>query len=123
MTTETQSAGQPSSGSRLGRTARTTAGCLLRLLFIVILGIGLGAAVYYGVVYGAPALYYQYVYPVQQNTLRLEDLEARQAQSDQQLPTAWLPCRPAWRPSRSRATSTGRPFPACKPDSTPSRPR
>ena len=84
MTTETQSAGQPSSGSRLGRTARTTAGCLLRLLFIVLLGIGLGAAVYYGVVYGAPALYYQYVYPVQQNTLRLEDLEARQAQGDQQ---------------------------------------
>jgi small-conductance mechanosensitive channel len=42
MTTETQSAGQPSPGSRLGRTARTTAGCLLRLLFIVILGIGRG---------------------------------------------------------------------------------
>lgn len=85
MTTETQPVGQSSSGSRLGHTARSTAGCLLRLLFIVILGIGLGAAIYYGVVYGAPALYYHYVYPVQQNTLRLEDLEARQAQSDQQL--------------------------------------
>jgi chaperonin cofactor prefoldin len=85
MTAETQPVGHSASGSRLGRTARSTAGCLLRLLFIVILGIGLGAAIYYGVVYGAPALYYQYVYPVQQNTLRLEDLEARQAQSDQQL--------------------------------------
>jgi chaperonin cofactor prefoldin len=85
MTSETPSAAQPSSGSRLGRTARSTAGCLLRLLFIVILGIGLGAIIYYGVVYGGPALYYQYVYPVQQNRLRLEDVEARQAQSDQQL--------------------------------------
>jgi hypothetical protein len=62
----------------------TVGGCLLRLLLIIILGIALGAAVYYGMVYGGPALYYQYVYPVRQNTLRLEDLEARQAQSDQQ---------------------------------------
>jgi hypothetical protein len=73
MTTETSS------------RVRTAAGCLLRLLFIILVGIGLGAAVYYGVVYGGPALYYQYVYPVRQNTLRLEDLDARQAQSDQQL--------------------------------------
>jgi septation ring formation regulator EzrA len=71
MTTETPS------------RVRTTAGCLLRLLFLILLGVGLGVAIYYGVVYGAPALYYQYVHPVQQNTLRLEDLEARQAQSNQ----------------------------------------
>jgi chaperonin cofactor prefoldin len=73
MTTETPS------------RVRTTAGCLLRLLFLMILGVGLGLAIYYGVVYGAPALYYQYIYPVQRNTLHLEDLEARQAQSDQQI--------------------------------------
>lgn len=73
MTTETSS------------RARTVAGCLLRLLFLVVLGIGLAAAVYYGVAYGAPAFYRQYVHPVQQNTLRLEDLEARQAQSNEQL--------------------------------------
>ena len=85
MTSETHYATQPSFGSRLGRAARRTAGCLLRLLIILIVVVGLGTAVYYAVVYGVPILYRQYVYPVQQNALRLEDLEARQAQSDQQL--------------------------------------
>jgi prefoldin subunit 5 len=73
MTTETSSG------------IRSTAGCLLRLLVLIVLGIGLAAAVYLGVVYGAPFLYSQYVRPVQQNTLHLKDLEARQAQSDEQL--------------------------------------
>ncbi len=61
----------------------TTASCLLRLLFLLVLGIGLGVAIYYAVVWGGPALYNQFVYPVQENTLRLEDLDARQAQSNQ----------------------------------------
>ncbi len=65
--------------------ARTTVGCLLRVLFVLVLGIGLGVAIYYAIVYGGPALYYQYIYPVEQNTLRLEDLDARQAQSNQQI--------------------------------------
>lgn len=64
---------------------RSAAGCLLRLLVLIVLGIGLAAAIYYGVVYGAPLLYNQYVHPVQQNTLHLKDLEARQAQTDEQL--------------------------------------
>jgi hypothetical protein len=85
MTTENSSPARPSFGSRLWRVSRTTAGCALRLLFILLLGIGLGAAIYYGVMYGAPALYYQYMYPVQENTMRLDDLQARQEQGSQQL--------------------------------------
>ena len=73
MTTETSSG------------IRSAAGCVLRLLVLTVLVIGLAAAVYLGVVYGAPFLYNQYVRPVQQNTLNLKDLEARQAQSDDQL--------------------------------------
>jgi chaperonin cofactor prefoldin len=73
MTTETSSG------------IRSAAGCLLRLLVLIVLGIGLVAVIYLGVVYGAPFLYNQYVHPVQENTLHLKDLEARQAQSDEQL--------------------------------------
>jgi archaellum component FlaC len=45
---------------------------LLRLLVVVIVGVGLGAGAYFGV----PALYREFIEPVQENTRRVTDLEA-----------------------------------------------
>ena len=53
---------------------------VVRFLFVLILAIGLGVGIYYLAVSGIPWLYQRYVQPVEDNTLRLDDLEARQDQ-------------------------------------------
>jgi chromosome segregation ATPase len=50
-----------------------------------VLAIILGVGVYFGIAYGVPALQRQYVQPVQDNSLRLDDLEARHEQDIQQI--------------------------------------
>jgi predicted nucleic acid-binding Zn-ribbon protein len=54
---------------------------IVRLLFTLILAIGLGLAVYYAAAYGVPALRMRYIQPVEENTQRLNDLEAQQRQT------------------------------------------
>ncbi|MBC8504384.1 MAG: hypothetical protein ISR58_11310 [Anaerolineales bacterium] len=53
---------------------------VVRFLFVLILAIGIGAGIYYLAVTGIPWLYQRYVQPVEENTLRLDDLEAHQDQ-------------------------------------------
>ena len=60
---------------------------VVRLLFVLILAIGLGAGIYYTAVTGIPWLYQRYVQPVEDHSLRLDDLEARQAQEAEVLGT------------------------------------
>ncbi len=62
-------------------------GFLMRLLLVLILAVGLGAGIYYATVTGVPWLYQRYVQPVEDNTLRLDDLEARQVQELELLST------------------------------------
>src|SRR3972149_11683088 len=59
-------------GSYFGRVIRF----LMRLLLVVLLGAGVGAAAYFG----APALYHNYIEPVQVNSQRIALLEAEMAQ-------------------------------------------
>jgi chromosome segregation ATPase len=83
MTTENTTP-RPSFWYRLGRGIGASLRFLLRLTFILVLAIGLGAGIYYGVVYASPALYRRYVQPVRDNTLLLGDLEAQQEQDVEQ---------------------------------------
>jgi MFS superfamily sulfate permease-like transporter len=69
MSAETTS--KPSFLTRMGRF-------ILRLIFIIIVGIALGAGIYYGV----RAAYRQFIEPVQEHTLLLAELEARQEETD-----------------------------------------
>ena len=66
----------PSFGQRLGKGLLWLLRFGLRLFFVVLIGVALGAAVYYGMV----ALYNQYIAPVQAHTLRLEQIDIRQEQ-------------------------------------------
>lgn len=61
----------PTLGDRTATFAARLARFLLRVLFVLVIGIGLGLAVYFG----APALYRRYIEPVQVNTERLAELE------------------------------------------------
>jgi hypothetical protein len=62
-------------GARLWEALVTIVLFVLRLTIVLVLAVGLGAAVYYGVVYGSSALYRQYVRPVRENSTRLDTLE------------------------------------------------
>lgn len=66
----------PTFGQQLIRILRF----LLRMLFVLVLAIGLGFGIYYAASRGIPELYKRYVQPVEDNTLRLDDLEGRQTQ-------------------------------------------
>lgn len=67
-------------GGGAGMTALKVIRVLLRLIFVVLLGIGLGAAAFYG----GPALYRNFVEPVQQNSRRIVELEQELAQLRQE---------------------------------------
>ena len=54
---------------------------ILRLIIIVAVIGGVGAAIYYG----APLVYQRYIRPVEQNTSQLNNLELRQSQSELEL--------------------------------------
>src|SRR3990170_839990 len=71
MTLPTKSP-EPTMGDRTATFAARVARFLLRLLIVLVVGLGLGLAVYFGV----PAVYRKYVEPVQANTERLAEVEA-----------------------------------------------
>jgi DNA repair exonuclease SbcCD ATPase subunit len=48
---------------------------IVRLFFVILVGIGVGAGVYYGI----PALYRDFIHPIQTNTLRVAALESELA--------------------------------------------
>ncbi len=58
-------------------------GFLLRIIVVLILGIGLGAAAYYGI----PKLYRDFIAPVQENSQRLDQLEQDLASSNEMIQT------------------------------------
>lgn len=73
MSAENSIPPQPSFLARLGRV-------LIRLVFVIVIGIGLGAGLYFGI----SALYRQFIQPVQEHSLRLNALEGSFEQSVQQ---------------------------------------
>jgi len=73
----------PSFGQRMLSFVRF----VVRLLFVLVLAVSLGAGIYYTATTGIPWLYQRYVQPVEDHTLRLDDLEARQAQESELLGT------------------------------------
>jgi len=79
MTLPTKSP-EPTMGDRTATFAARVARFLLRLLFVLVVGLGLGLAVYFGV----PAVYRKYVEPVQANTERLAEVEAALAAYQEQ---------------------------------------
>lgn len=85
MTGENGSPTQPSSGARLWAALGAFGRFLLRLVFLIVLAAGLGAAVYFGAVYGSSALYRHYVRPVRDNTSRLNTLETMRGLDYEQL--------------------------------------
>ena len=66
----------PSFGQQAIRVLRL----LLRWLFVLIIAVGLGLGIYYAAARGIPELYKRYIQPVEDNTMRLDDLETRQTQ-------------------------------------------
>src|SRR3972149_4576283 len=92
MTLPTKSP-EPTMGARTATFAARVARFLLRLLFVLMVGLGLGLAVYFGV----PAVYRKYVEPVQANTERLAEVEAALAAYQEQSrgDRAALDARPA----------------------------
>lgn len=73
----------PSSGSGIRQGVRRFFELLLRLISWVIIFTVFAAALYYGV----PLLYQRFVVPVEQNTVEVGELQARQQQLEQQLAT------------------------------------
>ena len=71
MTTESQS--QPDNWTRLSRTIGSLLGFILRLIFILLLAIGVGAGVYFGI----PLLYSTIIEPVQNTAIQVEIVENR----------------------------------------------
>jgi hypothetical protein len=67
---------RPTFGKRLGKGLLWLLRFVLRLFFVVLLGIALGVGIFYGVV----ALYNQYIWPVQVHTIQLEQLQTRHEQ-------------------------------------------
>lgn len=81
MTSESPSSPSPSSGDRFWRGLVAVIRFVVRLLLVLLLAVLLGAGVYFGL----PALYRRYVQPIETNLARLDDAQARQEQTDQQL--------------------------------------
>jgi chromosome segregation ATPase len=85
MTSENTPQNQPSFGARLRQGFGSFLKFLLRLAFVVLLAILLGSGIYLGIAYGLPALQRQYIQPVQDNSLRLDEMEAQYEQDMQQI--------------------------------------
>lgn len=60
---------------------------IIRLLFVLVLAVALGAGLYFGIAYGLPALDRAYLQPVRDNTRAVADLEARADQQAEQQAT------------------------------------
>ncbi len=78
MTTETAST--ISGGSKFLRALGWLAKFILRLLFVVVIGILLGGGIYWGVTYGVGTLNQRVLQPIQDHAQRLDDLESRHTQ-------------------------------------------
>ena len=72
---------KPSFGRRVGQVFLNVLRALLRLVLLVLLIIGVGAAIYYG----APYLRDKFIAPVEQNTTRVNELENEIANLQTQL--------------------------------------
>jgi len=72
---------KPSFGRRVGQVFLNVLRALLRLVLLVLLIIGVGAAIYYG----APYLRDKFIAPVEQNTARVNELENEIANLQTQL--------------------------------------
>ncbi|HOT90135.1 MAG TPA: hypothetical protein PLJ78_02120 [Anaerolineae bacterium] len=83
MTTETAST--PSAGQKFLRGLGRLAKFLLRLIFVIVIGVLLGAGTYWAASYGVAAVNRQVFQPIQEHTRRLDDLENRYAQDYQRL--------------------------------------
>lgn len=68
-------------GQKVGNFFRV----ILRLTFTIVLAVGVGVSLYYGIAYGIPAFQNKYIQPVTDNSQRLDNLEIRQAQQQEQL--------------------------------------
>lgn len=66
---------QTSSSNGFGRFL----GILLRLIFVVLIGILIGGGIFYAVVVGGPALYRAYVLPIENNIARIDSAQSGQA--------------------------------------------
>src|SRR3990172_7712868 len=108
MTLPTKSP-EPTMGDRTATFAARGARFLLRLLFVLMVGLGLGLAVYFGV----PAVYRKYVEPVQANTERLAEVEAALAASRNRAAATGRRSTPGWRRSRASSPVRRRRWPAC----------
>lgn len=73
MTTQTDTQPQPDKWARFGRTMGRLLGFGLRLMFVILLALALGAGVYYGI----PWVYRNAIEPVQNNTAELTILKNR----------------------------------------------
>lgn len=85
MSVDTTPPDQPSIGRQFWHALGTFFRFFLRLAFVVILAVFLGSAIYFGITIGLPALQRQYIQPVQDNSLRLEDLENQYGQDIQNI--------------------------------------
>jgi hypothetical protein len=72
---------KPSFGRRVGQVFLNVLRALLRLVLLVLLITGVGAAIYYG----APYLRERFIAPVEQNTVRVNELENKIADLQTQL--------------------------------------
>jgi chaperonin cofactor prefoldin len=80
MSEESHATARLSFWARLGKAIAWLVRFTLRLLFVLIIGLGLGVGIYYG----ATFLYNQYILPVQVHSIRLDIMDARQEQDSQQ---------------------------------------
>ena len=71
----------PSFGARLGQALLGFLRAVLRLILLVMLIGGIGAAIYYG----TPALYNKFIAPVEQNAVRVSELESEVANLQAQI--------------------------------------
>ncbi len=78
MTTEI--APPPSAGQKFWRGLGWLAKFLLRLFFVLVIGVLLGAGIYWGASYGVAAINRHVFQPIQDHTRRLDDLDSRYAQ-------------------------------------------
>jgi Skp family chaperone for outer membrane proteins len=78
MTTE--AAPSPSSGQKFWRGLGWLVKFILRLLFVLVIGVLLGAGIYWSASYGIAMVNQQIFQPIQNHTRQLADLESRYAQ-------------------------------------------
>jgi chaperonin cofactor prefoldin len=71
----------PSPQPTVGERAANFFKILLRLVFVLVIGIALGVGVYFGI----PLLYNRFILPVQENTIKITNLEALHEQDKNQL--------------------------------------